>query len=266
MSDNLQERVSAWLAKEGYPLEMAVAAEFRRAGFWVVQSDYFEDPKEKVQREIDVVARVQSETEAGLIRISFVIECKASRDKPWVLFTADSVRLAEPARVIQRTASTTGKRFLHRLAERAEIRGLPFFTLPERPAYGLTQSLGQSERDLSYQAISGVSAAAVAQALAADEAMTRTKTNIIEVVFPVVLLDGRLFEAYLNGAGELNVAEVESGVLVWRKSAGSAGNTIIRIVTRKALEALVQEAMTTASALLAEKDLLLIYALVSPKT
>src|SRR5258708_8233762 len=149
MPDDLHKKVSEWLDKEGFPLEMVVASAFRRAGLWVMQSDYYEDPNEGKQREIDVIARQQVLVARDLLRITFAVECKVSRDKPWVLFTADSIRFLDSTRVAERTASSLGKRFLSQVAGDLEIQNLPFFTLPKRPGYGLAQGLRNgSARDL----------------------------------------------------------------------------------------------------------------------
>src|SRR5258708_1417641 len=154
MSTDLKNAVEAWLAKQGFPLEMTVAAEFRKAGFSVIQSDFYEDPTTKTQREIDVVAHLQTYVAQQLIRISFVVECKVSRDKPWVLFTSDSAALAEPASVAQRAASMFGRQFLFELCHSTHIQNLPFFRQPARPGYALVQALRDAgAKDLSYEAL-----------------------------------------------------------------------------------------------------------------
>ena len=234
---------------------MLVAAEFRRAGFSVIQSDYYQDPVEGVQREIDVAAHTQVFADRNLLRVTFLVECKVSRDKPWVLFTAESVRLAGPARVVQRTSSRLGNRLLRRLSRKEEIQDLPFFTLPTRPGYGLTQALRKPEaRDLSYQATTGVPAAAAAQARDADVAAKEQELRIAEIIFPIVLVDGRLFEAYLDEKCQVSVGEIESGILVWRNPVAAVGHSIIRISTLASLASLVQDAKRTAERLLEERD------------
>src|SRR4051812_46473888 len=106
----LDSRVADWLDTQGYPLEMRVARAFRASRFRVIQSEYYSDPETKASREIDVIASVDARNEDFLFRLTFVVECKMSRDKPWVLFTGTSRGLADPARVAQRASNGLGGR------------------------------------------------------------------------------------------------------------------------------------------------------------
>ena len=81
----LDEKVAAWLQKEGYPLEFDTARAFQRAGFTVLQSEYTEPRPDRPRREVDVVAHISQRNEQ-LLRAEHVIECKWSGDKPWVFF------------------------------------------------------------------------------------------------------------------------------------------------------------------------------------
>jgi len=97
---SIEEKLHTWLEAQGYPLEMRVAKAFQIAGARVIQSEYYTDPSTEESREIDVVADWQTRIDNLLVRVSFVIECKSSKDKPWILFVSPNVRLAAPARVI----------------------------------------------------------------------------------------------------------------------------------------------------------------------
>lgn len=255
MSDDLKQSVTEWLNSQGFPLEMAVAAAFRQKGFWVTQSDYYEDPNTGTQREIDVTARLQTYVQADLVRVTFVVECKVSKDKPWVLFTADTVRLADRARIVQRTSSVYGKKFLYQLMDVDEVKNLPFFTLPARPGYGLAQALRKPDaKDLSYDALTAVAAATLAQAREANHAIKVGQGNFVEVIFPVVVIDGRLFEAYLDASGKIVVNETAVGTLVWRNPAAGSVHSIVRITTLPALAATVDEAFATGMTLISQKE------------
>lgn len=50
--ENLKERVSDWLEKQGYPLEMEVALAFQKEGFTVSLSDWYKDFNSGESREI----------------------------------------------------------------------------------------------------------------------------------------------------------------------------------------------------------------------
>ena len=136
-SKSLESRITEWLETQGYPLEMVVAREFQSAGFRVLQSDYYSGPESNSSREIDVIAHLQEQVGSCLVRLSFCIECKSSQDKPWIIFTSAGVRLANPARVVQRASSLLGTLFLQKLARDNEIQSLNMFSITS-PLFGPT--------------------------------------------------------------------------------------------------------------------------------
>jgi hypothetical protein len=73
---------------------------------------------------------------------------------------------------------------------------------------------------------------------------------IATIFFPVVILDGHLFDCHLAERGEPEVIEVDAGVLVWRRPAAAIPRTIIHVVTSGALDMLVEQASRTADDLL----------------
>jgi hypothetical protein len=249
--DDLHTKVAAWFQTQGYPLEMRVARAFRDARFRVTQSEYYEDPGTSTRREVDVVASVQREIHKVLVRVSIVAECKVSRDKPWVLFTAPN-RLAAPASVAQRTSSRFGRLLLKELSHDPSVQALPLLALPDRTAYGVTQAL-TSGKDVTYEACVSVAGASVAQAVEADRHSDRGRAAA-EIIFPTVVVDGRMFEAYLDDAGDVVIAEAESGVLVWRNPLGNVVHTVIHVITSQAIAAFVQQAYDTAQGVLARED------------
>jgi hypothetical protein len=96
MSEDLVQKIRKWLDKEGYPLEMQVARTFREIGFEVSSSEYYLDPDEKKPREIDVIATLQKTISGVLFQIAYTVECKLSKDKPWVCFCSTVSRHRDP--------------------------------------------------------------------------------------------------------------------------------------------------------------------------
>lgn len=250
-STDFRSRLSNWLGTQGYPLEMVVARTFRRDGFRTFQSEYYTDPESNALREIDILAWKQKHVGDILIRLSFCIECKLSQGKPWVIFTSAGAQLADPARVAQRASSHLGTRFLIAISRDSEIQTLRLFSLPERPGYGVTQAF-TSGRDVPYAACMAAAKCAVAEALDADRA-TETQGPVSNIIFPVVVVDGELFECYLDEQGQVSVSEAETGVLVWRNPIVCMPHTIIRISTIDNVPALVQEASEAAMSLFSRK-------------
>lgn len=216
-----------------------------------MQSEYYTDPEDEqgTSREIDVRAswsKVNSPDTGPvtIARVTLAVECKRSIDKPWVAFTSTSGGLAGPARVIQRASDSRGQRFLRSVMSVREIQDLPLLGLPERVAHGVTQAF-TSGNDVAYQAI--MSAAKAAKTMSSPKG--RGSARFMEIVFPVVVVEGRLFECFLSDANEIEVRACDRAVLVWRREVVDI-HTIVHVVTSDAFEAFSREAAASADVLL----------------
>jgi len=236
----MEEEIGKWLETQGYPLEMRVAREFQAHGFRVQQSDYYQDDESGTWRETDVVAYLQATVDDLLYRVEFVVECKTAPDKPWVLFTSDS-GVAAPARVVQRAASSKGRRLLKEVAKRQDIQDLSMFSVHARPAYGMTQAFGSGE-DKTFRAAMSVSTAVAAKAAAAD----RGSRPLCVIALPVIVISGKLVEAYLDDSGEVRVESISSGTLLWRNPIVGMPHTIIRVLSEPEVPQFALEARESA--------------------
>lgn len=233
-TDDLNSKVARWIKEQGYPLEMAVAKAFRREGFMIIQSEFYDDPETGKSREIDVCAWKQREIHDILVRVNFCIECKLAKDKPWVIFTSSDTRLADTASIVQRSASTLGHALLESIYRRNDIQKLSIFLLPKRPGYGLTQAFISGE-DIPYAAFMTAAKAAVAESKNDNEG-AHYQGPICGISFPVVVIDGRLFECYLNDSGEVTTEEIQIGTLISRSHIIGMPHTIVQIVTLPAID------------------------------
>ena len=184
-NSSLIERVSDWLAKEGYPLEFATAAQLREAGFHVRQREYVRD-SDGEPRETVVTATLTAEIRNSLLRVYHLIECKWSKDKPWVLFVG-SGGMAQSAMITQGIASRTGGRLLWARAGDAQLHNLSLFEAPSSPAFGGRQAF-TDRSDTFYNALQGVVSKASLLASNYDE-NTKNIDRHLEtavIVFPVV--------------------------------------------------------------------------------
>lgn len=232
--EDLEKKVKAWLESQGYPLEFYVAQLFRQAGYQTIQSEYYEDTEINEQREIDVVAHMDSSsnTEKYIVRIEFVIECKSSLDKPWILFTGGS-SIASPAQVSQRAASDLGEDLLMELCQSKKVQELDIFKLDRRPAFSMTQAF-TTGKDITYSAASAVSKATWSIIKETDRHSDFT-IPIYLIAFPIIVIEGKLLEASLNADNVLTVKQIESGTMLWRKQFVANPHTIIKIIEKKSL-------------------------------
>jgi hypothetical protein len=244
---------------------MRVASTLQQNGFRVVQSEYFSDPETGESRELDIVAYRQKEIENVLFRFSLLIECKHSTDKPWLLFTSDKRRLADRARVAQRAANSLGRNFLPKASRNADIQRLPLFLIPERPAYGVTQAF-TTGKDVCYSAVTSVSKAALATVAELDERkesekkefrILRRSSNICSVVFPIVVVEGKLFEVFLDDDSNVVVDDIDNSTLLWRNPLVGMPHTIVNIVSSSSFEQFSHDALASIDGIfdISEKQL-----------
>lgn len=250
-ANDLQSQIREWLQREEYPFEMKVAQAFAKAGFTVQQSDYYDDPETGVQREVDVVARVQRYVSNGIIlRILFLVECKSSLDKPWLLFCSTKrASLADPGRVSQRVSSGAAVHVLLGIAEDEDVQNLALFRVRDPAGYGLKQAfLKEKQKDAAYAAMASIGDAA--RAAAKHWTKHPWEPRIVEIIFPVIVIDGRLFKCWLDEATVLSVSEISCGTLVWRTPFEHLTIMIVDVQTAASIEEFASESFQSARTLL----------------
>ena len=91
MNDELRRRIEKEIDASGFPLELDVARELQRRRWSVTPNLMFDEHESDATHEIDAIAMAPASTPPswpfGVIGLLLMIECKRSRDKPWVFFT-----------------------------------------------------------------------------------------------------------------------------------------------------------------------------------
>lgn len=258
---DLTDEVKRWVSTQGYPIEMRVARAFRKVELLRVRhAPHFTDPKEKKSRELDLIVGWRQNFDGRIIQVMFAIECKYSKHRPWVIFSDRSIKFNHDQNLQQRVASFFGRKLLGSPDLINSIPGIVepgLFQVAARYGYRVTAALiksGSSEKsgpgttkqpvqgsgsDIAYTALSSVSAAANAIARALDQ------SPIAAIIFPVVVVEGRLFDCHLASNGDLAVEEIRSGQVVWRQPEMSPPSTVVHVVTMEDLDALVDAALDT---------------------
>ena len=239
-------QIATWLRDQGYPLEMEAAKAFRDGGFQVSQGGYYVDQDKGKPREIDLVASHHSHIADGDVYSTLVVECKASRNKPWLLFSPPSIDDNHSFSFLSRIASKRARLLLAHIRRHKHVTSLPFFNTRSTSAYAVTQAF-TTGTDITYDAIVSATKAAHHHAGQIDTFDTDIGPTMA-FVYPVVLIDARLFECQLID-GELAIEEIPNGIMSWRHPLAQFGSVIIDIVTRPALSTFVAEARTAAEAI-----------------
>jgi hypothetical protein len=215
-SPDLHNKVQAWLRTEGYPLEFKTAASFRRAGFSVRQGDYTENESTDTRREIDVLAFMDADRGDHLVRVQTVVECKWSADKPWVLFCGGT-GMTSAASVTQSIGSELAHLLLWKEAGSDDLARLDLFADRPGTAFGGRQAFSKSS-DVVFDAVRAIVGNCRDLAEEYDAGRPPLKSGLPENVlvnFPVIVVDGRIFEAR-NGEETLGLREVSMSRMHWR--------------------------------------------------
>jgi len=227
------DKVKEWLEKQGYPLEMRVAAAFREAGFDVRQSTYYIDPETSKAREIDVQA--VSVTIIGYLDIRFFVECK-SGDKPWLLLCSD-----DTLRGFNRLRAFCGmsedaRKYFATLENWDRLKNtLPWLTKEGVVgAYSMRQAFS-GDLDAAYTA-----AMNVCKACHNHVGNETSRTANLHFAFPVIVVDQPLIRCMLASDGQIELKEVEQGEFLFT---GHPLYTCIRVTTLAHLAAFAKEAM-----------------------
>jgi hypothetical protein len=239
MSDSLplRDKLLAWLKKQGYPLEMRVAAQLRsKTQLQVRQGWHYTDPDTAQSREMDIVA-TQSEVH-GFAAVHFVIECKAP-NKPWVLFTSKHT-MENYNRLLafgftSRDARHPLSNALTPLSEgdTRAVKELPWYWDENPVGYSLIQGFEGNE-DAPYAATLSAVKAALHCFVTSPEHNSPPR---FMVAFPIVVTSSPLFECFLRDDGEMELREIDRGFLFFQQRIGSTPHVQIAIVTEKGLGA-----------------------------
>lgn len=235
MKNDLKTKVKEWISKQGYPLEMRVAEILQQVNFNVNLSCYYEDSREKLYREIDVVA---TDSICDIHNISFdvrfILECKYSGDKPWIIFQSNSdIELRKHFEILRRFSSKYGYVALSEISKNKDAQNNFLFSLPEEMGYGLTRAF-ENTNDMTFKAINSVLKATKYFVSQFDSINANSLIGYIAIAFPIIVIDGQLFNCKLNKNNEVEVAESEMGYLLVRNEEYGTYDSIISVVTLKA--------------------------------
>jgi hypothetical protein len=228
MSEDFNTRVIAWLTKTGFPLEMRMAAACASIGFDVTQSIYYVDSETHEARETDILATKEEVSGAAWMRFFVVIECKAAKDAPWILFPRQAGTTDPAQRIRALTFPRLTSPLIARLSRRGDIRDSPAFASSPVPSYGMVQAL-REKPDHAFAA--SMSIAKAAAAILEEVGKNSEEEETFDIIWPVIITEAPLFEARLSGDGHIVVESVPRGVLAWRHPTAGRGIPLIDVVT-----------------------------------
>lgn len=234
-NSNMKDKVEEWLSKEGYSLEFYVATQFQKSYFNVMQGSYVRDKDNDSVREIDVIASTDFEDDNFIIRILNVIECKWSKDKPWVIFTSNN-SMNPRATIAQSFASSLGDAILWHVSGNEELYNTSYFYSPEYAGFGGRQALtNPNGKDLFYSSMQSITSATNQLTKEYDNKHFQqfNLPKIAVIAFPIIVVDGVLFEAKYDSEQEMILLNETNHVrLHWSGSDSWEFHSTIDVVTK----------------------------------
>lgn len=232
MSTELNKKVADWVMGEGYSLEYRSASILRECGFEVRQGEYVRPSSDTNPREIDVTANITSKDRRSVIRITHIVECKYSRDKPWVILTAPN-QIAPEACIGQTISTTAARAILGELSRDKDLHNYQLFLTPESPGFGGRQAFSKTN-DVVYSTLQSIISAANETAKFYDEYNHHTLDPLRHIVIcvPLIVIDADLFLAsFSNEDGEMKITQTPHARLHWRGADSWNLHASIDIVT-----------------------------------
>jgi hypothetical protein len=230
----LKVKVLEWMEGEGYPVEFQTAQVLRECGYGVTQGSHYQADSDE-PREIDVIGELHAENNDLFVRVSNYVECKWSKDHPWVVFSSQHAAIAPSACISQSQGNDVGCAVLWALAGDPELHALGVFSAPRRVGFGGRQAFAKG-KDQFYAAIQGaVGATQAALEERSDLGLDRA-VRYAEIGFPVVAIEGELFEAFWDEARQgMRVERRDRLRLHWQGSSAWPMRASADVVTMKAL-------------------------------
>lgn len=269
-NQDLTTKVKNWVEEQGYSLEMRVAKKFQENGFTVSQFEHFVDQESHSVRPVDVVVSLAKDIGNSRIVIKLYVECKYSaKDKPWVIVvTSDKFdKYSFFSRILKdqhpsnwSKIKSLQSRITARIIQALDSNlSLDIFSI-RNPGYVVAESL-TNQKDHAYEAIIQISKSVEAHDVEAEETYKQTlqvfddiendsshselPSDIglfFSIAIPVVVINGQLFESYLGSNNEVEVSEIQSGMVFvpYRRHETSPHSQVVlspvTVVTEKHLD------------------------------
>lgn len=241
--DDLYRKVDDWVERSGRALELRTARVLKAAGADVVQmSRRYEGTTTEQHREMDVFAAFAWRAAPGVnaqLRVS--IECKSSKDKPWVAFRDDwsfpQHDLFEGSFIFKHGSYVGLTKPLEDL-----WKGLPPFSPTYTMAHVATAELGSRKsgdgRNTAHDALRQAMSGAIA--LQAEYIKSQgSMTKKAHLVIAAVVTAAPLFTCHLDDNGHVITEQVEK-FAVWEPRRDGRP-TLVFVVSESALPQFANE-------------------------
>ncbi|MDD3175138.1 MAG: hypothetical protein PHU51_01525 [Candidatus Nanoarchaeia archaeon] len=219
VNESIEEQIRKDLLKSGFPLELNVASILEDKGWNVLQNEYISEGDHEY--EIDIIAfkifEAEYENITFKLRTRFIIECKKSEKHPWVFFMREKQEFDTSYKLLKRI-SNFGINRPFRLKSNGSSEDINF--LKNEIGYDDLNVFKWNNKSTSYcQAFRDPNKENqiyfAIKSLLRNLKIIQNKLNkslydgqwteiFLNIDFPVIVLDGNLFECFLK-KGDLKI-------------------------------------------------------------
>lgn len=223
-----ENSIKKWILKNGYPFEMKVANLFQKIGFKVSQSVLYKDEETNKYREIDIITHISKLVNGVYFNISFIIECKKSIDKPWLVFkNKDLINLKLDRFEPYATRSA------EKLLKKTKAHKINNHIFPNISDAGYNVVIAFKEgKDLAYTSSESLMKAS---SYLIDK-VNNSNLKQCNMYVPLIIIEGELYDAFLDVNEEIIFNQVDYSSILNTKVLGDEKSNIITIVSSSNLE------------------------------
>jgi len=256
MSDDFQNKIKKDLLKSGFPLELEISRKLEDKEWNVLQNEYISEENSDQEYEVDIIGLRMFEKEFDRIKFKLfsklVIECKKSEKYPWVFFTREKQSIDKAHRLIKQVANFGVNRpfrlpqhhyydDIDFLGEQIDYESLSVFSW-EKKATSYSQAFRDPNKENQiYRTI---------KSLLRNLRIIKNKQNkslsqgrwseiILEMYFPIIVLDGDLFEGFLN-EGDFTINEINYVPLVINSGENNLRRILVHVLKKDYFESLIE--------------------------
>ena len=208
MEKDLKTKLLKDINKSGFIDELEIASILRKKGWNVDQNTNFVDIDSGKPREIDIIASTSIIEEGLKINLNLIIEVKKS-NKPWIIYTSEFKNYS----FHRFTASGILKKFNEFVDDNFDIKIAE--NMPNSKFDRLGTSYKEAFKDANspskiYEALQSCFKATIFNYRPGDPEILPpvfdgSETKVIEIYYPLVILNGNLYEAFLDKKGEIDI-------------------------------------------------------------
>lgn len=230
-----EKSLKNWIFKNGYPFEMKVANLFQKKDFKITQSILYKDIDTNKYRELDIIAYYGKIVNGVSFNFSFVIECKKSTDKPWLVFKNNKLINSKLDRF--KPFATRNAEILFnnsKVNENKQFNNI--FPDINNAGYNVVIAY-RDNKDLAYNS-------SLSLLKACSYIKNKFNSSLLKqcnFYIPLIVIEGELYDARLNVEEEIDFKLVNSSTFMNTKIFNEEDSTTITIASSKNLNYFIDD-------------------------